>query len=154
MIGMDSRRLSSFGGKKFVFSLDFTTFDLDLLYESFQSFHLAFVMRLKKLEIDGFKSYAKPVVVTDFDPSFNAITGLNGAGKSNCLDAICFVLGITQLKQVRAARWTDLIYKQAQAGVQKATVTATFEHNDPKHRISGFELGKDIIVRRQVCRYP
>ncbi|KAE9555946.1 hypothetical protein FO519_000802 [Halicephalobus sp. NKZ332] len=107
-------------------------------------------MRLKKLEIDGFKSYAKPVVVTDFDPSFNAITGLNGAGKSNCLDAICFVLGITQLKQVRATRWTDLIYKQAQAGVQKATVTATFEHNDPKHRISGFELGKDIIVRRQV----
>uniref|UniRef100_A0AC34Q9T0 Structural maintenance of chromosomes protein n=1 Tax=Panagrolaimus sp. JU765 TaxID=591449 RepID=A0AC34Q9T0_9BILA len=107
-------------------------------------------MRLKKLEIDGFKSYAKPVVITDFDPSFNAITGYNGTGKSNVLDALCFVLGISMLKQVRATRWTDLIYKQAQAGIQKASVTATFEHNDPKHKIQGFDLGKDIIVRRQV----
>ena len=36
------------------------------------------------------------------DPTFNAITGLNGSGKSNILDAICFVLGITNLTTVRA----------------------------------------------------
>ncbi len=35
---------------------------------------------------------------------FNAITGLNGSGKSNILDAICFVLGITNLSQVRCGR--------------------------------------------------
>lgn len=36
------------------------------------------------------------------DDSFNSITGLNGSGKSNILDAICFVLGITNLGVVRA----------------------------------------------------
>lgn len=36
-----------------------------------------------------------------WDPSFNAITGLNGSGKSNILDAVCFVLGITNMTQVR-----------------------------------------------------
>lgn len=38
---------------------------------------------------------------TGWDPSFNAITGLNGSGKSNILDAICFVLGITNMTAVR-----------------------------------------------------
>ena len=39
--------------------------------------------------------------MSGFDPSFNAITGLNGSGKSNILDSICFVLGITNLSAVR-----------------------------------------------------
>jgi structural maintenance of chromosome 2 len=38
--------------------------------------------------------------VSGFDESFNAITGLNGSGKSNILDAICFVLGITNMQSV------------------------------------------------------
>ena len=38
--------------------------------------------------------------ITGWDPSFNAITGLNGSGKSNILDAICFVLGITNMSSV------------------------------------------------------
>ena len=50
-------------------------------------------MHIKQLIIDGFKSYAVRTVVTGFDPEFNAITGLNGSGKSNILDSICFVLG-------------------------------------------------------------
>lgn len=37
------------------------------------------------------------------DESFNSITGLNGSGKSNILDSICFVLGITNMSTVRAA---------------------------------------------------
>ena len=51
-----------------------------------------------------------------FDPHFNAITGLNGSGKSNILDSICFVLGITNLSQVRAGNLSELVYKQGQAG--------------------------------------
>lgn len=46
------------------------------------------------------QSYAKRTVVDGFDPMFNAITGLNGSGKSNILDSICFVLGISRLEQV------------------------------------------------------
>lgn len=59
-------------------------------------------MHIEEIIIDGFKSYAKRTVVTGFDQQFNAITGLNGSGKSNILDSICFVLGISKLEQVRA----------------------------------------------------
>ena len=57
-------------------------------------------MYLEEIILDGFKSYATRTVTSGFDPKFNAITGLNGSGKSNILDAICFVLGITNLSQV------------------------------------------------------
>lgn len=60
-------------------------------------------MYLQEIIIDGFKSYAQKTVISGFDPQFNAITGLNGTGKSNILDAICFVLGIQNLTQV--CRW-------------------------------------------------
>jgi structural maintenance of chromosome 2 len=57
-------------------------------------------MYIQEIIIDGFKSYATKTVVSGFDPQFNAITGLNGTGKSNILDSICFVLGIQNLSQV------------------------------------------------------
>ena len=50
--------------------------------------------------IDGFKSYAQRTEIYGFDHLFNAITGLNGSGKSNILDSICFLLGITNLTHV------------------------------------------------------
>jgi structural maintenance of chromosome 2 len=58
-------------------------------------------MYIEELIIEGFKSYATRTVIKGWDPSFTAITGLNGSGKSNILDALCFVLGIDNLKQVR-----------------------------------------------------
>jgi len=58
-------------------------------------------MYIKQVIIDGFKSYAQRTVISGFDPLFNAITGLNGSGKSNILDAICFLLGISNLSQVK-----------------------------------------------------
>lgn len=57
-------------------------------------------MYVKSMILDGFKSYGKRIEISGFDKEFNAITGLNGSGKSNILDAICFVLGITALGQV------------------------------------------------------
>ena len=57
-------------------------------------------MFIKSIVIDGFKSYAHRTEVGPFDPQFNAITGLNGSGKSNILDSICFLLGISNLSQV------------------------------------------------------
>ena len=58
-------------------------------------------MHIKTIIVDGFKSYATRTEIAGFDPEFNAITGLNGSGKSNILDAICFVLGISNLTQAR-----------------------------------------------------
>lgn len=57
-------------------------------------------MFIKSVILDGFKSYGKRTEVAGFDREFTAITGLNGTGKSNILDSICFVLGITNLGQV------------------------------------------------------
>lgn len=85
-----------------------------------------------------------------FDPHFNAITGLNGSGKSNILDAICFVLGITNLSQVRAGNLSELVYKQGQAGVNKATVTIVFNNEDTANSPVGFEQCSEVTVTRQV----
>lgn len=52
-------------------------------------------MYIHEIILDGFKSYSSRVVVGPLHPQFNAITGLNGTGKSNILDSICFVLGIS-----------------------------------------------------------
>lgn len=65
------------------------------IYGSFDS-----KMHIKSMVLDGFKSYGKRIEINGFDKEFNAITGFNGSGKSNILDAICFVLGITNLGQV------------------------------------------------------
>jgi structural maintenance of chromosome 2 len=61
-------------------------------------------MYLKDIILDGFKSYSVRTQISDFDPEFNAITGLNGSGKSNILDAICFVMGISTLKHIRVEK--------------------------------------------------
>jgi len=107
-------------------------------------------MHIKQVIIDGFKSYANRTVVSEFDSQFNAITGLNGSGKSNILDAICFVLGITQLSQVRVANLQGLVYKQGQSGVTKASVTIVFDNKDAKGSPVGYEQFKEITVTRQV----
>lgn len=91
-------------------------------------------MFIREVVIDGFKSYATRTVLQGFDKHFNAITGLNGSGKSNILDAICFVLGISNLSQVRVANLQELVYKQGQAGVTKASVTLVFSNVDKKGR--------------------
>lgn len=57
-------------------------------------------MHIKSIIIEGFKSYAHRTEINGFDPLFNAITGLNGSGKSNILDSICFLLGISNLSHV------------------------------------------------------
>ncbi|KAF9559990.1 Structural maintenance of chromosomes protein 2 [Mortierella alpina] len=107
-------------------------------------------MRIEELIIDGFKSYATRTSIIGWDPEFNAITGLNGSGKSNILDAICFVLGITNWTQVRASSIQDLIYKRGQAGVTKASVTVVFNNQDREQSPVGFESSKQITITRQI----
>ncbi|CDH59686.1 condensin subunit [Lichtheimia corymbifera JMRC:FSU:9682] len=107
-------------------------------------------MYIQELIIEGFKSYISRTHITGWDPEFNAITGLNGSGKSNVLDAICFVLGISNLSQVRASNLQDLIYKRGQAGVTKASVTIVFNNEDRARSPVGFESYRQITVTRQV----
>ena len=107
-------------------------------------------MRVVEVVIDGFKSYAVRTVISGWDESFNSITGLNGSGKSNILDSICFVLGITNMSTVRAQNLQDLIYKRGQAGVTKASVTIVFDNRDKSKSPIGFEEYAQISVTRQI----
>ncbi|XP_059304983.1 structural maintenance of chromosomes protein 2-1 [Lycium ferocissimum] len=107
-------------------------------------------MHIKEICLEGFKSYATRTVVSGFDPFFNAITGLNGSGKSNILDSICFVLGITNLQQVRASNLQELVYKQGQAGITKATVSVVFDNSDRSRSPLGYEDCSEITVTRQI----
>ncbi|KAL0630935.1 Structural maintenance of chromosomes protein 2 [Maublancomyces gigas] len=107
-------------------------------------------MRVVEIIIDGFKSYAVRTVITGWDESFNSITGLNGSGKSNILDAICFVLGITNMSTVRAQNLQDLIYKRGQAGVTKASVTIVFDNSDKAKSPMNYQDFAQISVTRQI----
>ncbi|KAF7508804.1 hypothetical protein GJ744_008681 [Endocarpon pusillum] len=107
-------------------------------------------MKVIEVIIDGFKSYAVRTVISGWDSTFNSITGLNGSGKSNILDSICFVLGITNMSTVRAQNLQDLIYKRGQAGVTKASVTIVFDNRDKTNSPIGFEEYSQISVTRQI----
>ncbi|KIJ53254.1 hypothetical protein M422DRAFT_222637 [Sphaerobolus stellatus SS14] len=108
-------------------------------------------MRIEELIIEGYKSYPVRTVISDWDPSFNAITGLNGSGKSNILDAICFALGLTDVSSLRVKNLQELIYKRGQAGITKASVTIVFNNSDRTNSPVGLENCKQITVTRQIA---
>ena len=64
---------------------------------------------LKRLEIVGFKSFAKKTVL-DFSSATTAIVGPNGSGKSNVAEAFRFALGEQSMKSMRGKRAEDLIW--------------------------------------------
>ncbi len=75
---------------------------------------------IKKIELRGFKSFAKNVTIT-LDKGFTVITGPNGSGKTNILDAILFVLGELSARRMRAESLTSLIFHGSpEAGLTKA----------------------------------
>lgn len=65
------------------------------------------MIKISKLRLKNFKSFNKATI--PFSRGFTAIAGSNGSGKSNILDALMFVLGITSLKMLRASKLTDLV---------------------------------------------
>ena len=90
-------------------------------------------MHMEEIILDGFRC-TRRARLSVFNLRFKAITVSNGSGKSNVLDAICYVLGIADLLQMRAHNMQGLEYKQGQAGAIKAGVT-----KDVKASLVGYE---------------
>ncbi len=85
-------------------------------------------MHLKKLELSGFKSFARATAL-EFPRSVTAIVGPNGAGKSNIKDAIQWVLGEQSVKSLRGKKGEDLIWNGSSVvpRVGKAHAALTFD---------------------------
>jgi chromosome segregation protein len=88
-------------------------------------------MRLKTLEINGFKSFAHKSVL-EFGSSIICIVGPNGSGKSNVVEAFRYVLGEQSMKSMRGKSGVDLIFKGSKnlSKGTKATVKIYFDNSD------------------------
>src|SRR3989344_9582715 len=77
-------------------------------------------MYLKRLELNGFKSFAKQTVF-EFPSHVTAIVGPNGSGKSNCAEAIRWVLGEQSMKSLRGKKGEDLIFNGSHSAPRMST---------------------------------
>ena len=86
-------------------------------------------MYLKRIELTGFKSFAKKTVL-EFSAPVTAIVGPNGSGKSNVVESLRFVLGEQSIKSMRGKSGTDLIFKGSKglSAPSRASVEIVFDN--------------------------
>jgi chromosome segregation protein len=106
-------------------------------------------MRLKRLEIIGFKSFRDKVVL-DFSDGITAVVGPNGCGKSNIVDAIRWVMGEQRVKTLRGKKMDDVIFHGAEASdpVGMAEVSMIIENNGQSFPGTYAECNEVMISRR------
>ncbi|MBU1929958.1 AAA family ATPase, partial [Candidatus Micrarchaeota archaeon] len=92
------------------------------------------MIQIKKLTLKNFKSFKKAEI--PIARGFTAIVGSNGSGKSNILDALLFVLGISSLKALRASRMTDLVNNQTNENYAKVELELEDKEKQKKWMIS------------------
>jgi len=107
-------------------------------------------MFLKRIEMQGFKSFADKVVIT-FDSSVTGIVGPNGCGKSNITDAVRWVLGEQSVKSLRGSAMSDVIFtgSENRRKVNLAEVTLVFDNSDRSFAVSFDEIEITRRLHRQ-----
>ncbi|EUJ46161.1 chromosome segregation protein SMC [Listeria riparia FSL S10-1204] len=120
-------------------------------------------MLLKKLEMNGFKSFADKMVI-DFVPGTTAIVGPNGSGKSNITEAIRWVLGEQSAKSLRGGRMGDVIFagSDTRKPINFAEVSLIFENEDRFLPLDYSEVSvtrrifrngdSEFLINKQSCR--
>ena len=106
-------------------------------------------MRLSRLELSGFKSFAGTVELP-FDQGVTAIVGPNGCGKSNISDAVRWVLGEQSPRLLRGGKMEDVIF-QGSTGrrpVNVAEVSLVFDNSDGSLPIAY----QEVVVTRRLSR--
>ena len=87
---------------------------------------------IKKIEVNGFKTFGKKTTLI-FDKGFTAITGPNGSGKTNIIDAVLFALGEMSARKLRATSFSNLIFHgglNSPSRKKKAKVVIQFDNSD------------------------
>lgn len=103
-------------------------------------------MQLRRLEAYGFKSFANKLDI-EFDRGITAIVGPNGSGKSNITDAIRWVLGEQNVRNLRGSKTEDIIFtgSASRRALGVAEVSLTFDNHDGTLPVDFAEV---VITRR------
>ena len=106
-------------------------------------------MRLTKLELHGFKSFADDTALV-FEPGVTAIVGPNGCGKSNVSDAVRWVLGEQRARALRGAKMEEVIFQgsSARRPVNIAEVSLHFENDDGALAVPF----REVVITRRLSR--
>lgn len=106
-------------------------------------------MYLKRMELQGFKSFADKTVL-EFKPGITSVIGPNGSGKSNISDAIRWVLGEQSMKSLRGSKSEDIIFAgtQARKSLGFAEVSIVIDNSDSKLPVEYTE----VTVTRKIYR--
>lgn len=103
-------------------------------------------MFIKEIVLDGFKCYEEKVTMANLDKSFNAITGMNGSGKSNVLDGILFALGLESTKALRASNIGELVNTNR----RECKVNLVLCNREKSRSPPGYEHYDEICVSRTI----
>ena len=103
-------------------------------------------MYLKKLELQGFKSFPEYTCI-EFGKGLTAVVGPNGSGKSNVTDAVRWVLGEQSVRQLRGGKMEDVIFNgtSSRKPMNYAEVTITFDNSD---KYVDYDFPELCITRR------
>lgn len=120
-------------------------------------------MQLLRLELKGFKSFADKTIVK-FSPGMTAVIGPNGSGKSNITDAMKWVLGESNVRNLRGQKAEDIIFSgtEKRKPMSAAEVILVFDNSDQQLDIDMAEVAitrriyrtgeSEFLINKRSCR--